>query len=274
MPDLFYIFSKWWKQVLLVTVCVTVIATVVSLLLPKQYLSTVTALPANSLTADKSVFFNTNIQHLYSYLGTGDELDKFEGTARLDTLYKAADRDLSLAEHYNLNEQYKVIKELKKNTKISRTEYGELKIKVWDKDASMAASIANSLFKNLQEIHQNLQTRASKIILERLYNSYDSLRRRPATLEATNYDTSSTLENRNQLIEAASVNTEYISQHTKLINEYRMFVNLNPPTLLLVETASASGKPDKPLIPEIIIVTFFTAFLLSVLIAVFLESRK
>jgi uncharacterized protein involved in exopolysaccharide biosynthesis len=274
MPDLFYIFSKWWKQVLLVTVCVTVIATVVSLLLPKQYLSTVTALPANSLTADKSVFFNTNIQHLYSYLGTGDELDKFEGTARLDTLYKAADRDLSLAEHYNLNEQYKVIKELKKNTKISRTEYGELKIKVWDKDASMAASIANSLFKNLQEIHQNLQSRASKIILERLYNSYDSLRRRPATLEATNYDTSLTFENRNQLIEPASVNNEYISQHAKLINEYRMLVNLNPPTLLLVETASAPEKPDKPLIPEIIIVTFFTAFLLSVLIAVFLEGRK
>ncbi|MGI8598293.1 MAG: hypothetical protein ACR2KB_03470, partial [Chitinophagaceae bacterium] len=215
MPDLFYIFSKWWKQVLLVSISITVIATVVSLLLPKQYLSTVTALPANSLTADKSVFFNQNIQHLYSYLGTADELDKFEGTARLDTLYKAADRDLSLAEHYNLHEQYKVIKELKKNTKISRTEYGELKIKVWDKDASMAASIANSLFKNLQEIHQNLQTRASKIILERLYNSYDYLRRSPATLEATNYDTSVILENRNQLIGPASVNNEYISQHAK-----------------------------------------------------------
>jgi capsular polysaccharide biosynthesis protein len=272
MPDLFYIFSKRWKQVLLITAFVTIIAAVVSLLLPKQYLATVTALPANSLNADKSAFFNQNIQQLYSYLGTADELDKFEGTARLDTLYKATAYELSLAKHYNLDEQYKVVKELKKNTKISRTEYGELRIKAWDKEASMAANIANSLYKNLQEIHQNLQSQASKIILDRLYNNYDSLSKRSSILNET--DTTGASSNKNELSVPASLNAEYLNQHQKLISEYQMHVNLNPPTLLLVETASASGKPDKPMIPEIIVVTFFAAFLISLLVVVFLESRK
>jgi capsular polysaccharide biosynthesis protein len=274
MPDLFYIFSKRWKQVLLITAFVTIIAAVVSLLLPKQYLSTVTALPANSLNADKSAFFNPNIQHLYSYLGTADELDKFEGTARLDTLYKATAQELSLAKHYNLDEQYKVVKELKKNTKISRTEYGELRIKVWDKEASMAANIANSLYKNLQEIHQNLQNQASKIILERLYINYDSLRNISSTANKSKIDTSADLSDGKEQRVPASLNAEYLNQHQKLISEYQMHVNLNPPTLLLVETASASGKPDKPMIPEIIVVTFFAVFLISLLVVVFLESRK
>jgi capsular polysaccharide biosynthesis protein len=273
MPDLFYIFSKWWKQVILITAFVTIIAAVVSLLLPKQYLSTVTALPANSLIADKSAFFNQNIQQLYSYLGTADELDKFEGTARLDTLYKATASELSLGNHYNLHEEYKVVKELKKNTKIARTEYGELRIRVWDKEATMSATIANSLYKHLQAIHQNLQSQVSKMILERLYNSYDSLTRISATVIKRNIDTSVISSNLERSI-PSSLNVEYLNQHLKLISEYQMHVNLNPPTLLLVEMASASGKADKPMIPEIIVVTFFAAFLISVLVVVFLESRK
>src|SRR3954466_3234295 len=104
MPDLMNVFAKRWKFILALTLIATVIALVVALLSPKKYLSTATALPANSVVADKAHIFNPNIEALYSDFGTPDELDRLEGTGLLDTIFIATAKELQLAGHYGIND--------------------------------------------------------------------------------------------------------------------------------------------------------------------------
>src|SRR6476659_998256 len=100
MPDFIAVFSRWWKRIIAFTILATLVAVSIALVLPPKYLSVATALPASSFAADKSTVFNTNIQELYSALGTADDLDRIIGTAHLDTIYIATVYDLNLAVHY------------------------------------------------------------------------------------------------------------------------------------------------------------------------------
>jgi hypothetical protein len=56
------------------------LAAVIAALLPRKYVSVVTALPTSSIASDKGAIFN-NIQQLYSALSTPDDLDCIFGTA-------------------------------------------------------------------------------------------------------------------------------------------------------------------------------------------------
>src|SRR4051812_30252855 len=136
MPDLFSVFAKRWKSILTLTLLATLVAFIAALLSPKEYLSTATALPANSVTTDKARIFNQNIQELYSEFGAADELDRLEGTAVLDTIFIAVAKQWDLASHYKLPESgesvFKAVERLKKKSRINRSAYGELKVKVWD----------------------------------------------------------------------------------------------------------------------------------------------
>ena len=149
MPDLLLVLIKRWKLILSVTVLATLLALMFSLLSPKKYLSVATALPVNSVTADKARLFNSNIEALYSDFGLPDELDRIEGTAHLDTIYIAAAEQFDLSKYYEIKDvgegTYKAAIRLKKNTKIERSSYGELKVKTWDGNRNKSAELANFL---------------------------------------------------------------------------------------------------------------------------------
>src|SRR5947209_8334503 len=100
MPELISVFSRWGKFIWTLTLAAALVALIVCLLLPKEYLSTATALPANSVSADKARIFNSQIEALYSDIGTADELDRVEGTAVLDTIFIATLKSLGLEAHY------------------------------------------------------------------------------------------------------------------------------------------------------------------------------
>src|SRR5688572_7634840 len=121
MPDIIVVINKRWKLLLALTLTATLLALIISLLRPKEYLSTVTALPANSMLGDKARIFNSNIEALYPEIGTADELDRIEGTARLGTIYLAMVNEFNLAPHYGMDQQspkdnYRAALTLKKKT--------------------------------------------------------------------------------------------------------------------------------------------------------------
>ena len=176
MPDLIYIFSRYWKLIVIVTAISTLVAFLASELSPKLYLSVTTVLPANSVTADKGRIFDNNVENLYSDVGTADELDRIEGTAALDTVYIATAKQLNLEEHYHINPSseslFNASQELKKNADIKRSAYGELKIRVWDRDKEMAAALANAILQNIQSIHQQIQSERNRVILQKIQEDY------------------------------------------------------------------------------------------------------
>lgn len=269
MPDLISIIVKRWKLIATVTLMATIIALIAALLSPKKYLSVATALPANSLIADKGRIFNQNIQELYSDFGTADELDKLEGTGNLDTIFIAASEKFNLDQHYHISSSgesfYSAALKLKANSKIARSSYGELKVKVWDQDKNLAAQIANFLMQEIENIHQHLQNENNTVTLVKLKQDYTA--KENEYLQLT--DSTST-------IAKARLNSlsEQLQEEEKMINQYQLAINTNSPVLLVVENARPSFWPDRPKILATVLFAFFGALVFSFLLAVFIESRK
>jgi capsular polysaccharide biosynthesis protein len=276
MPDLLNVFAKRWKFILLLTLVAGLIAFVFSLLSPKKFVSTATALPVNVMVNERARIFSNNIQVLYSDFGSPDELDKLEGTAALDTIFTATTEELNLVQHYQINTSdksiYNAVLELRKNSKINRSGYGELKIKVWDKNNVMAAKIANSLLEKIQQLHQRLQNENSILILQRIKKDYTAKQQ----LYKQMSDSASGLSGAEAEIWASQKTAmlEQIKEYEKLIDQYELTINTNPKILLTVENAKASPWPDKPNTLPTVLLALFVAFAFAFLISLFIESRK
>jgi uncharacterized protein involved in exopolysaccharide biosynthesis len=257
MPDLFYLLGKWWKQITIVICLATLAVAALVFSMPLQYLSTATALPSNELLADKSAVFKENIQQLYSNLGTPDELDRMIGTARLDTLYIAVANAFNLWDHYKVEGEgqklsYKTAAILKRNTQVIKSEYGELKVKVWDTDRELAPQLANAIMNELNAIYRSLQSRSNQSRLE-------SVKQTLSRLDSMNDNSAMTVQR---------------SRYKEIVEEYELIVDANPSALLIVENARPANSPDKPRRAMLISGTALLSFLFAVLLALILERRK
>lgn len=274
MPDLIGVIIRRWKLIVGLTLLAAALAALITAFRTKEYLSTTTALPANSVTADKARLFNQNIEVLYSDFGTPDELDRLEGTAALDTIYLATVKKLQLAEHYEYGggEEglYKAVLRLRKNSRINRSAYGELKVKVWDKTPAVAAAIANNLMSELQSLHRHLQNEINRVALEQVREIYrNALAAKP---EASSLIDTLSAPNPGAL--GSAPEWQELQRYRQMIREYELALQVNPPVLLIVEHARASLWPDKPDWLLTIGLSFFAGLLLSFLLALLLETRK
>ncbi len=279
MPDIFYLFSKWWKHILSIVVISLVAIGIILYLRPSKYLSTTTALPASSYAADRASIFNQNIQSLYSALGTPDDLDVIVGTAQLDTPYIAISENLGLAAHYKVKEQGRaaVLKAaflLKANTRVIKTEYSELKVKVWDKDKTMAPELANAIMNKLQSIHQDLQNSNNFSLIKTLQKGKEKLR---AGIDSvTSYLSNAGRDEGNSVayVTRRQQLLDQEQQYEKLISEYQLIADSKPPVLIILEKARVSDWPDKPRRIPIIVATFLLSLLFALVLALLLEKRK
>jgi len=276
MPDLIYIFSRYWKLIVIITALATLIAFLASELSPKLYLSVTTVLPANSVTADKGRIFDNNVENLYSDVGTADELDRIEGTAALDTVYIATAKQLNLEEHYHINPSseslFNAAQQLKRNADIKRSAYGELKIRVWDRNKEMAATLANTILQNIQTIHQQIQSERNRVILQKIQEDYLT---KENNYRQLNDSGSGNRQLPPEIIKQKQTSIlEQMQQDQKLIAQYQLAINTNPEVLLTVEKARPALWPDKPKVMETTGIAFIISLLLSILIAIYLNSRK
>lgn len=267
-------------MILAISFLASLLALVVAIIAPKKYLSVATALPVNSVTADKARVFNSNIEALYSDFGSPDELDRIEGTAMLDTIFIAASQELHLKDHYSIKDGgeavYKAARRLKKNSKINRSSYGELKVKVWDEDRNKAAELANLLMQKLQELHQHLQNQSNVFVLAKIQDEYRTKQKEyllladSITKQSGIYGSAGDQVTKTKM--AALV--DQLQQYEKMMGEYQLAVHSNSPVLLIVENARPSLWADKPDILLTVLFVFFAGLLFSCLIAIFLENRK
>ncbi len=264
MPDIADLVTRWWKQIAAVVILSLLAVGVITFLKPRQYLSVTTAVPASSVVADKGRIFNENIQALYSSLGYADDLDRIIGTANLDTVYLAVAAKFNLYDHYKIKDSadlalIKAADLLKANTKVMKSEYGELKVKVWDTDKNLAPQLANSIMNELQGIHQYLQSAGNGAILKGLQQGLQKMQHK--------LDSASIPEKRS-LVQAE------IQQYEKLIGEYQLMVDNKPPVLIIVEKAKAAIRPDRPKRLQIMVATGVLSLLFAFLAALVLERRK
>ncbi len=269
MPDLIFAFTRQWKFIIGTSVLVALIALIASLLSTKQYLSVATALPVNTALSDKARIFNNNIEGLYPALGTPDDLDRIEGTAKLDTIFIAVVHENKMAAHYGFEDKadpvYNAVEQLQRNTKIVKSAYGELQVKVWDENKNMAATLANSLLQQLQNLHQHLHQENNKMILSKLTAAYNQ------QAQVDKINDQATQDSANNEF---GTDNEQLKQYRQLINEYQLVVNASPKILLTVETARPSAKPDKPRTAQMVLFSFVAALACTFLLSLFINGKR
>jgi hypothetical protein len=287
MPGIPELFKYWWKQIAGVVILSVLAVGIITFLKPKEYLSISTAVPASSYSADRSSVFNENIQALYSTLGTADDLDRIVGTGELDTVYLAVADAIDLTGHYktgqNNTARAKAATCLKGNTRVVKSGYGELKVKVWDKNTHMAAQLSNAVMEKLNNIHQAVQNETNVAALQNMKNArtrtsaeLDSL------VETIRYDSTNALirstiiteeMKRSRSIRRNSLYAQ-LEQYENLVNQYQLMVDSKNPVLVVVDKARAAGSPDRPKTMYIIFATAVLAFVFSLLLALVLHRSK
>jgi uncharacterized protein involved in exopolysaccharide biosynthesis len=263
MPDIFSLIRNWWKPILLLLLLSLTTVGVIVFTQRPEYRSVATAVPASTYSSDKGRLFNNNIEQLYTALGTPDDLDLVVGTGKLDTVYLAVTAQFNLQDHYKMEEKGDAAKNkaavlLKKNSSVTKSEYGELKVSVWDTDKNLAPQLANAVLKQLQTMHQYLQHAGNEASLQSLLAMKEKLSKQRDAAAAE---------------EKGMLDTK-ITDYNKLIAEYQLILSHKSPALIVVENARASDWPDRPKRVQWMIGTAILTLLFSLILAAFLESRK
>ncbi len=268
--DLLYVVGEIKKRrwvVLGIVLPATVLAFALSLLMPKKYLSEASVLPVNSLLTDKGRLFNENLQQLYSGFGTADDLDRLYAVAKSGVVYNAIADSFQLIQHYKLQDKglaarNTALKRLRSNSYILKTEYGELKIGVWDKDPQLAAGMANAMVRKIQEVNQDLFREFYSAALDKL--------KKVAEEKSMALEKAKTAGEKNTGNSSSSVKLlqEEADRYQKLVGEFTVAEMTPPPALMVLEKAHPSLKPDKP---DVLLNTA-AVFIISALAAVTVVS--
>lgn len=280
MPDLFTLIYIRRKQVLLIVLISLAIATGIVLMMPSQYLASTTALPANPVATDKASVFNNNIRDLYSSLGESGDLDKIVGTGQLDTIYLSASDQFELATHYKIQgnnaavSRRKAAAALKKNSRVTKSEYNELLVQVWDTDKNLAPLLADALMEKLAAIHQDLLNQSNQTIIKSLGEGQQKLQASMDSIRTFLQHTNITPSQAQQYNDKLTVLQQQLSQYEKLKTEYQLMIDTKPAALLVVDKARASDQPDKPKKLLILLATAVLSFLFAAWLALILEKRK
>ena len=278
MPDIFDLVFRWWKQIVSLVTITLVATTIIVFLIPKKYLAVATALPASSYSTDKTGVFSQNMQSLYSALGTPDDLDMVLGTAHLDTVYCAVADQFDLIKYYHIrnsdsNSVRKAASVLKKRTRVIKSDYGELQVKVWDHDRDRAATLANAIMEKLQQIHQDVQTKNNTVLLSKINDEYvqkklDYQKLSDSSGRARDQSTTDLLSaQRSSLL-------QQMLEYGRLLDQYKLMVNAKPQALIIIERATPPLKADKPKTIAVITGATVLSLFFGLLAALVLERRK
>jgi uncharacterized protein involved in exopolysaccharide biosynthesis len=146
------------KFIAKIVIPVTILAIIVSLLMPKWYKATAVILPP---TADQGPF---NVGNLIGQLGVGGFLGSNEDQNRFMAILKSRTLLESIAQKYNLQEKYeaddmeKTLLALEGNIQIDIGEENQIIISILDQDQEMVAEMANYVVHALDSLNIALHT--------------------------------------------------------------------------------------------------------------------
>lgn len=279
MPEITNLVKNWWKQMLAVILLSLLSVGIITFLKPRQYLSVATAVPTSAFATDKSKIFNENIQGLYSSLGNPDDLDRMLGTANLDTVYLAVTDQFNLFDHYKISvkenaPRTKAALQLRKMTKVMKSAYGELQVKVWDTDKYLSPQLANAIMDKLQSIHQDLQSAGNGAMLKGIRTGLEKLTIQVDSINSTLSKAKVQGTENEKLVATRKILQDQEQQYEKLIMEYELMVDSKPPALITVEQAKPSIRPDKPKSMQIMVATAVLSLFFALFAALIMERRK
>jgi uncharacterized protein involved in exopolysaccharide biosynthesis len=231
MPDLIQLLKQRFRSLTISLLLGWILTSLLLWFLPQQYKGETTSVPSSAYAADPNRLFSKQIQQLYSPLGSPDELDLLVGSGRLDTVYRPLVRQFDLVKHYSLSDTgekgvWKAVRHLRKNAKVFKSDYGELKVRVWDTDPVLAAGLANALTARLDSLHRDLMGRQNQQTREALQKGLSRLR-------ATD-----------SLSSGEKLQQEIV--YRDLIDQYTLLLEQRPSSIQVLDPAVVPVFSDKP----------------------------
>jgi hypothetical protein len=266
-----------WKWVLVFTVLSAVVAGITVFLVPQSFRSSATIVSANPQLADKGRLFNDDIKELYSYFGTGDDLDRIEGIADMDTIYKKLVDEFSLIQYYQPKkdnpslQRRKSVLYLRGDIHIERTEQDQLKIIAWTHQQQLSADIVNRMVSLITETGNAIW---QKNYATTLANLERTIRDRELQYQQLR-DSIGVLNDSGDELAAARIQVllDQIKLYRKYADEFTLAASDAPPVLYVLEHATPAAKAERPDKLAIILAACLLGFVFSSLI-VLVTDRK
>jgi hypothetical protein len=251
------------------------VASITLFLIPKQYASSSILVSANPILTDKAHMLNQNIQNLYSVFGSGDDLERINGIASLDTVYKQLVDEFNLIGYYQLSGadtnriqsnilRHKAMLSLKDDISIQKTELAQLKISLWTKDAELSAKIVNRMVEIIRLKEETIWRSGYEKMLINFNSSIDSLSNLE---EIVSNKIKMQRENAAQLdIIRSSSLYEQINAQQKAAGEIKLAIDNNAPAFYVLETAVPAARSEKPKFLEVLILTAIISLLFGTML--------
>ncbi|MEW6774072.1 MAG: Wzz/FepE/Etk N-terminal domain-containing protein [Bacteroidota bacterium] len=156
-----------------------VIGTIISFILPVEYESETIILPARHFSVSKMLVEpNVGNQEDYMEIGDDDDLEKLLQIIYSDDLKILLANKMNLWKRWKIeNKEYKLYYLKSKwdhYINIYRTNYGSVKIKVYDRHLDTAAVIGNLIVELIDTVQKNMNAERVKTALMIVKNEYDN----------------------------------------------------------------------------------------------------
>ena len=259
--------QKRWKTIGFFVSLSIIAATVTVFLVPQYFRSSATIVPANPVLADKARLFNANIQGLYSYYGSGDDLDRIYGIADMDTTYKKLVDEFSLVTYYKPDgsslplQRRKAVLHLREDLNFQKTEEGQLQIIAWTKDRELSARIVNRMIVIIQEMAAGVWQKNYDQSFQKLKTSVGAMEQDYQQLS----DSLPMLTGSSRELAVAKLQTllEQVKQYRKTADEFKLATETHPAVLYVMETAVPAAKAERPDKTNSILAAMIAGFIFS-----------
>lgn len=180
---------KWRKPLIIVTIIAAILSIIISLLLSPQYKSTAIVFPSRSFSVSK-LLIEQNMGAQEDYMDLGDEDD----AEKLLQIFNTSEIREKVADKYNLWASWRIDKNnpyASHNLKMKwedmvtfkRTNFGSIRIDVYDYEANRAAEIANSITDFADSVKYTMNKQVAKEALAIVKEEYDNTTLRIRELE-------------------------------------------------------------------------------------------
>lgn len=240
-----------WKFILVFTIGSIVLTAGALVFIPPKYTAISKILPGNAVLADKARLFNADLQHLYSFFGTGDDLDRLMSMTSMDTSLKQVIRQFHLIDYYQVKDKdpgmlmYKTIRRFKKDLALVKTVNNELELTCAHTNKDTAAAIVNFMVEQTAAKMQSIWKQQYAKIGAALDSSLANLTIQYNTLAANTNNTDAIAKTK------MSALLTQIEQFNKLSIETQMAANTTPAAIIILEKATPPAKiswPDKSVV--------------------------
>ena len=150
------------KPLILLSISAAVVAAIVSFLIDNKFKSTVILYPSNTSSISKVLINSSNGKGDILEFGEEEKVEQLLQVLHSDKVRDAVIKQFDLMSHYEIDTASpskftSLTEEFESNITFKRNEYMAVEINVLDKDPAMAAAIANSTAKILDDVMNDIQ---------------------------------------------------------------------------------------------------------------------